>query len=714
MTFNGTGITSVINPNSFSTYAGGSVVNNGTLMNNLTGSASGNISPFGTGSITLNSATLRLGNTPGANNNSEFDYPNAVTVNGGIVFAEDAKDHIQGAVNVTANGGTLGSTYNNGLNAVGEGNKGLWLDGVVSGSGSLTLRQSGIGTGNVYNTSFVVFSNNGNSYSGTITVVPMSGTAGGSYLGLNGSNALALATVNLAGNNTSSALQFGNSPLVFNTGLGSATLGALNGSGSLVLTGYDEINHAPGADSIALTVGGNNATTTFSGGISGGGSLAKTGTGTMYLTGASSYSGGTTINGGVLNINSDTALGDASGAVAFTNNSKLQFGANNIALSYGRNISIASGATATFDTNGNAATIQGVIADSTSGGGVIKTGAGVLTLNGANTYTGNTTINAGTLLVNGNFGASLGATNVSVGASGALAAAGFTSIAGNVSTTASGATVNLQNGTVDAVNVGGALNLHSGTVLDVDLGSFVGSIDAIAVAGAVSLATSNTVNVAAISGVSPGNYTLLTSGSGGIVAADFILGTRPAIRGSYSFNQSTSTALVLTISANATPSTAYWTGSGSRAASDSQNLWAAGPGATTNWSIDSTGTTDAGQVPGTNTSVYFTATNAVPGAGGVLTTRLDANYSIQGLTIAVPTTTGSAQVTSTVINPNGFTLTLGANGLTLDGSSLAGGTIGTGSLLLGTTTQSWANNNSSLGLTVNASVAPLAAPARRP
>ena len=216
-------------------------------------------------------------------------------------------NHLTGNVNVTANGGTLGSTYNAGTAA--EGAKGLYFDGVVTGSGNLLVRQTGISTGNTYNTSFVVFSNNANDYSGVITVVPMSGTAGGSYLGINAGIALANATVNLSGNNTSSHLSFGNSPLVFNTGLGSATLGALGGSGNVVLTGYNESSHVYGADSIALSVGSNNATTTYSGVMSGGGSLTKTGSGTFTLTGANTYVGGTTIDGGVLNINADAALG---------------------------------------------------------------------------------------------------------------------------------------------------------------------------------------------------------------------------------------------------------------------------------------------------------------------------------------------------------------------------------------------------------------------
>lgn len=437
---------------------------------------------------------------------------------------------------------------------------------------------------------------------------------------------------------------------------------------------------------------------------SGGGSLNKIGAGTLTLTGNNTYGGGTAINSGILNINADTALGSSNGPVTFVGNSTLQFGANDITLNSSRNLVINSGATAAIDTNGNTgSTIAGSI---TGQGSLVTAGTGTLTLAGSSNYTGTTTVNVGTLLVNGNAGGSLGATNVSVGANGVLCVAGATAIAGSVSTAASGATINLQNGNIDTLNIGGKLTLHSGSVLDLDLGTSAGINDTIAVTGAVSLAPSSTINIDAIGAITQGSYTLLTAASG-ISAADFALGTHPAIRGSYNFNHSTATALVLTISANATPSTAYWTGSGSRAASDANNNWAAGPGATTNWSLDQAGTTDAGQVPGSNTSVYFTATSAVPGAGGVLTTQLDGTYSIQGLTIAVPLTTGSAQVTSTVINPNGHALTIGTGGLTLDSASLSSGSIGSGTVLL-STNQSWANNSSTMALTVGANVAPAA------
>src|SRR5207248_12446 len=71
--------------------------------------------------------------------------------------------------------------------------------------------------------------------------------------------------------------------------LTAATLGGLKGTSNIALT-----NITPA--SVALTVGGNNQSTTYSGALSGGGSLIKTGSGTLFLTGANNYSGTTTVS----------------------------------------------------------------------------------------------------------------------------------------------------------------------------------------------------------------------------------------------------------------------------------------------------------------------------------------------------------------------------------------------------------------------------------
>ena len=134
---------------------------------------------------------------------------------------------------------------------------------------------------------------------------------------------------------------------------------------------------------------------------------------------------------------------------------------------------------------------------------------------------------------------------------------------------------------------------------------------------------------------------------------------------------------------------------------DAANNWSTG-NSNSNWSTDSAGATDANQVPGGITDVVFAASNAVPNSGSTLTTQLDGNFPIKGLTIAVPTTSPT-QITSTVINPNGNTLTIGADGLTLAAASLSSATLGAGAISLGVS-QNWANNNATLGLSVNSNI----------
>ncbi len=64
-----------------------------------------------------------------------------------------------------------------------------------------------------------------------------------------------------------------------------------------------------------LTVGNNNDSTTFSGSLSGNGSLTKIGNGELVLTGANRYSGGTTIDAGTLVATDASAIPDGALAV---------------------------------------------------------------------------------------------------------------------------------------------------------------------------------------------------------------------------------------------------------------------------------------------------------------------------------------------------------------------------------------------------------------
>lgn len=100
------------------------------------------------------------------------------------------------------------------------------------------------------------------------------------------------------------------------------------------------------------------------------GSLTKSGSGTVVITNANSYSGATTINAGTLQLGNGTLNGVLSNTSSVINNGTLAFnpGANQ---------------TAAFPVSGS--------------GSLTKTGAGVLTLSGANTYSGGTSLNSGEL-----------------------------------------------------------------------------------------------------------------------------------------------------------------------------------------------------------------------------------------------------------------------------------------------------------------------------
>ncbi|GMV61421.1 MAG: hypothetical protein AMXMBFR74_05900 [Parvibaculum sp.] len=132
----------------------------------------------------------------------------------------------------------------------------------------------------------------------------------------------------------------------------------------------------------------------FSGAVSGTGSLVKLGNGVLTLTGTNSYGGGTTVSAGTLRAGNATAF--VAGTAYTVNGGTLDFN------DFSRTIAALSGTGGTVDLGSATLTVDQsvntVFAGAIGGsGGLVKSGAGTLSLTGASVWTGNTSVDAGTL-----------------------------------------------------------------------------------------------------------------------------------------------------------------------------------------------------------------------------------------------------------------------------------------------------------------------------
>ncbi len=490
---------------------------------------------LGTGDVTIaESATLAL---------SQGTLDNNVTGEGQIVKSGSDELIVTGDNNysggTTISGGTLtadhadslgsGDIDNSGVLKVGEGE----LENILSGSGSLVKT----GTGELT-------LSGDNSYSGGTTIT--GGTLTADHADSLGSGDIDNSGVLKVGEGELENILSGSGSLV-KTGTGELTLSGDNSySGGTTITGgtltadhADSLGSGDIDNSGVLKVGEGDLENT----LFGSGSLVKTGTGELTLNGDNDYSGGTTIDDGVLIADNADSLG--TGAVA--NNGVLQVGEGELKNTLSGTGSLVKIGTGELTLNGDndysgGTTITGgtLIAASVNAlgsgdidnsgvlqvgegelkntlfgsGSLVKTGTGELTLSGDNTYSGGTTISGGTLIA-ANVNA-LGSGDIDNSGTLILDANGAFELA-NV-TTHSGATTALAAGsTLDA----GQFTQEDGSTLSIDLGA--ATDDAVITADSVALG--GTLNVTGIGSVTdswtPEAYTYTLIGSDSAITTDF-------------------------------------------------------------------------------------------------------------------------------------------------------------------------------------------------
>lgn len=429
-----------------------------------------------TGGLTNSSSTVRIGNggTTGSYSGNTVLSDAAAQL---VFDRSDAYAHsgsISGSGSVTKlSGGTTTLTASN-----------SYTGGTLISAGTLELGSGGSIVGRITNNAALrIRSDLTNVVSGAGSLTKSTGATASLWSAntYTGSTVVEAGQLRLDGAGEISS----NSALQIASGASFSATGLFKTSNSLTvagLTGAGDFFNAAGT----LTVSQASGSDTFSGVISGGMGLTKSGAGTWTLSGNNTYSGGTLLNGGWLVAGHTNAFGTSSitvgsgatlnlsdyrvanlvinngGSILSTGqlddvvatNGTTDIGGNNstvvevggsatvnvsgsgvsVATVSGGTLNInASGAVVTNFSGGNIAVSNGLSVALRGGssagvisgaGGVAKQGADTLTLTGANTYSGVTTVQAGKLVVNGSISsATTVQSGATLGGSGTVASA---------------------------------------------------------------------------------------------------------------------------------------------------------------------------------------------------------------------------------------------------------------------------------------------------
>ena len=366
------------------TYTGGTTVSAGTL------SLGGSGALGDAGGILLNGGTLQFsaGNT--------VDYSSRLGVASGQSYLIDTGGQsvtfaspLAGAGNALVKSGT-GTLTLSGTNT--------YTGGTTVSAGTLKAggNASAFGTGAISLAGgSLEFANDSNLTFGAATTVSSNATITLSRLTPGSSIGFTMGTLSIGAQTLSVARGTNLS------GTGSLSIGAVTVTGNTTFSAdtgtilsLASITRSSGTRNMTFTGSGNTAVT----GVVGPSAITvtKTGTGTLTLYSANTYTSGTTVSDGTLQLSGPATLGTAASAVTVSGGT-LDLGGSTL----GNTTVTVSGGTIQNGTIGSTYTLQsGTLSALITGTTLTKTSSGTLAITGtANTYTGKTAISAGTLSV---------------------------------------------------------------------------------------------------------------------------------------------------------------------------------------------------------------------------------------------------------------------------------------------------------------------------
>ncbi len=657
------------------TYSGATTVNAGTLQV-AGGAAIANTSAVALANVAgaildLNGSSETIGNLSGGGATGGNVTLGAGTLTVNQAAATTFSGVISGSGGLTKIGaGTLtlsGANAYTGVTTVNVGTLSLGANNVLADTSTVLVNGGtfAIGTSSdtVAGTQLVSGSITGTSgvLTSTSAFDVRSGTASAILGGAVGLNKTTGGTVTLSGANTYTGTTTVNAgTLALSGGAAIANTAAVNldtSGANLTLNASETIGSLAGVAGTTVTLGANTLTsgdatnTTYAGVISGAGSVVKNGVGTLALSGTNTYTGATSINAGVVQAQSNGALGGTGTGTTVATGAALEISGTGLAIAEPLTLTgsgVSNGGALRNLANAN--TMTGAITLG-AGGARINSDAGVLTLSGAGNITGatqpltvggagDTTISkviattsgtltkdgAGTLTLSGN-NSFTGATLINAGVVRAQSNTALGTAAGGVTVT-SGAALELSGGITvgaEALSLNGTGVTNNGALRNViGTNTWGGTVT---LAGAAEIQSdAGTLTLNAANAVTGANQNLTFDGAGnGVISGTITTGSGTLTKNG---------AGTLTLSAANTYSGATTINAGTLLAS---NAAALGPGSSTTVNSGATleldGTlTYAEPValnsatltwvvgnPTLNGAVALTGTNTITGAAGTFT-----------------------------------------------------------------------------------------------